>query len=165
MPVIIPGSHVKKAIVPSKKANMFKATWSGYMLSSRPSLPMTSLKTILMTAASAMVTIHKAVGTVTHRIAHTFRLSYRRGSRGAGVGVVSAVVICVVYQKRAPVDGALLEMGDRLAVAFLCFVSSGFLCFVCKFCFASFGCGSTVLEAVDTTFGVDDLLFTSKERV
>ena len=39
------------------------------------------------------------------------------------------------------------------------------LCFVGKLSFACFCCSKFRLEAVDTTFGVDDFLFTGKERV
>ena len=52
-----------------------------------------------------------------------------------------------------------------LVVGFLGFVGSSFLGLVGKLLLAGFAGGSTVLEAVDTTFGVDDLLFTGEEWV
>lgn len=51
------------------------------------------------------------------------------------------------------------------AISLLGFLGRLFLCLVGKLGFASFGGGKFGLEAVDTTFGVDDLFLTSEEWV
>jgi hypothetical protein len=52
-----------------------------------------------------------------------------------------------------------------LIVSFLCFVSGSFFGLISQLCLARFGGCSACLKSINTTFGVDDLLFTSKERV